>query len=148
VDRLRAEREPPETHRAVLLAAADPAQAYGAALPWPRRDDERSAVQRAAGAYVVLVDGEAVLYVERGGRSLVTLPAGDDPEVAVAAIAALAQLVAPIGPMRELVIERIDREPVATSRLAETMRAAGFGPAYRGYLLRVAPREAAAIRTR
>ena len=59
VDRVRAEREPPEARRAVLLAAADPAQPYGAALTWPRREDERSGVQRGAGAYVVLVDGEA-----------------------------------------------------------------------------------------
>src|SRR5207249_10478242 len=99
VDRLRADREPSDAPCAVLLAAADPAQPYGAALAWPRRDDERSPVQRAAGAYVVLVDGFGVLYLERGGRSLVTLPAGDDPEVAAAALAALAQLVAPLGPM-------------------------------------------------
>jgi ATP-dependent Lhr-like helicase len=137
VDRLRAEREAPETHRVLLLAAADPAQPYGAALPWPRGDgDDRFSLQRAAGAYVVIVDGSAVLFVERGGRSLVTLPAAADPEVARVALGALEHLVAPIGPFRELVIERVDREPVAATALAEPLRALGFRPSYRGYLLR------------
>ncbi|MGZ6256753.1 MAG: hypothetical protein ACXWMB_07030, partial [Candidatus Limnocylindria bacterium] len=107
VDRLRGDREVPAERRTVLLATADPAQPYGAALAWPRRGDEdRASLQRVAGAYVVLVNGEAALYLERGGRSLVTLPATDDPEVAVAALSVLPQLVAPIGPFRELVIER------------------------------------------
>jgi ATP-dependent Lhr-like helicase len=137
VDRLRAEREPPETSRAVLLAAADPAQPYGAALPWPRREgEERFSLQRAAGAYVALVDGAAVLYLERGLRSLVTLPPADDPEVATAALGSLVQLVAPAGPYRELIIERVDREPVTASPMAETLRSLGFRPSYRGYLLR------------
>jgi hypothetical protein len=77
-----------------------------------------------------------VLYLERGGRSLVTLPAGDDPDVARAAVSALPQLVAPIGPLRELVLEHIDREPVSASTLAPALRDVGFRPAYRGYLLR------------
>ena len=137
VDRLRAEREVPEERRTILLAAADPAQPYGAALPWPRRGEEdRASLQRVAGAYVVLVNGEAALYLERGGRSLAILPAADDPEVATAAVGALPALVAPIGPLRELVIERVDREPVAASRLAEPLRALGFRASYRGYLLR------------
>ena len=57
------------------LAAADPAQPYGAALPWPKRAGARAA--RVAGAYVVLLGGEAALFVERGGRTLVPLR---DPE--------------------------------------------------------------------
>ena len=60
IDRLRALREPePLTEAAVhLLAAADPANPYGGSLPWPRRDaDDRRVFQRAAGAYVVMVDG-------------------------------------------------------------------------------------------
>ncbi len=137
VDRLRAERDAPEAPRVLVLAAADPAQPYGAALAWPRRDDDgRFSLQRVAGAHVIMVDGAATLYLERGGRSLVTLPAGDDPETARLALSALEQLVAPIGPYRELVIERIDREPVASSPLAEPLRALGFRPSYRGYLLR------------
>jgi ATP-dependent Lhr-like helicase len=137
VDRLRAERDVPEARRVVLLAAADPAQPYGAALPWPRRgDDDRASLQRVAGASVVLVDGAAALYLERGGRSLVTLPAADDPEIATAAVSALRGLVLPDGPLREVVLERVDHEPVAASRLAEALGAIGFKQAYRGWILR------------
>src|SRR5205823_2768613 len=70
----------------LVLAAADPAQPYGAALPWPRRAGARAA--RVAGAHVVLLGGEAALYVERGGRSLVPLrePEEDWVRVALAAL--------------------------------------------------------------
>ena len=68
---------------AVALAATDPANPYGAALPWPDRPerrregpDSRSGHRpgRKAGAMVVLVDGALTLYVERGGRTLLTWP--------------------------------------------------------------------------
>jgi ATP-dependent Lhr-like helicase len=136
VDRLRAAREA-EDGDVLVLAATDPAQPYGAALPWPRRtDEERLPLQRAAGAYVVLVDGRAALYLERGGRSLLTLPAASDPGVGERAASALPSLVAQGGPMRELRIERIDRGPVGESELAGPLVAAGFRPSYRGYLVR------------
>jgi ATP-dependent helicase Lhr and Lhr-like helicase len=135
VDRLRLSRE--EDGAGVrVLAATDPAQPYGAALPWPRGEgDERLPLQRAAGAHVVLVDGHAVLYLERGGRGLLTLPVADQDRVARAA-AALPSLVAPGGPMRELRLERVDRAPVAESALADPLRLAGFRPSYRGWILR------------
>jgi ATP-dependent Lhr-like helicase len=135
VDRLRAIRDDEPAVR--VLAATDPAQPYGAALAWPRgADDERLPLQRAAGAYVVIVDGLAVLYLERGGRSLVSLPTAGDPERRVRAVAALPTLVAPGGPMRELRLERVDREPVAASDLAPALTSVGFRPSYRGFLLR------------
>ena len=136
VDRLRAVRDdgPDAVH---VLAATDPAQPYGAALAWPRGDgDERLPLQRAAGAYVVMVDGRAVLYVERGGRGLLTLPSASDPGRASRAVQALASLVAPDGPMRELRLERVDRAPVGESPLADALKAAGFRPGYRGFTLR------------
>ena len=68
VERLRELRTGVEDD-ALVLAAADPAQPYGAALPWPRRAGARAA--RVAGAHVVLLGGVAALYVERGGRTLV-----------------------------------------------------------------------------
>ena len=53
-----------------MLAACDPANAYGAALPWPEREGHRPG--RKAGALVVLVDGVLVFYVERGGKTLLS----------------------------------------------------------------------------
>jgi ATP-dependent Lhr-like helicase len=140
VDRLRAERDsdPEAGPRVLLLGAADPAQPYGATLPWPRgpEEEERLPLQRVPGAYVVLVDGEAALYVERAGRGLLTLPAFAEPDVASVALSALPGLVAPGGPMREMRLERVDRVPPAESRLAEQLRALGFRPSYRAWLLR------------
>jgi ATP-dependent Lhr-like helicase len=139
VDRLRAERNPDDPGdgpRVVLLAAADPAQPYGAVLPWPRSEGtERLPLQRAAGAYVVMVGGAAVLYVERGGRGLLTLPAFD-PERGAAAVAALPRLLAPAGPLRELRLERVDRVPPAESGIAALLSEVGFRPSYRAWVLR------------
>jgi len=140
LDRLRAVREPasargdkPAVH---LLAAADPANPYGAAVPWPRRgEDDRRPFQRAAGASVVLVDGVATLYLDRGGSSLQTLPAFDDPDVASAAIGALRSLLAE-GRLRELVISRVDGEPVGRSPWYDTLLKAGFVQGYRGLVMR------------
>ena len=81
VERLRDLREPGREPEAVVLAAADPAQPYGAALPWPARAGGRAS--RTAGSHVVLVDGRAALFVERRGRSLLPLCEPDDPAVAV-----------------------------------------------------------------
>ena len=139
LDRLRAAREPAssiaEAH-VHLLAAADPANPYGAAVPWPRRGEgDRRPLQRAAGAFVVLVDGVAALYMDRGGSSLQTLPAFDDPRVAEAALSAFRGFLAS-GRLRELVISRVDGEPVGTSRWVETLVRAGFSEGYRGLVLR------------
>jgi ATP-dependent Lhr-like helicase len=123
-----------------LLAAADPANPYGAALAWPRRSNaDRRPLQRAAGAYVVLVDGAAVLYLERGGHSLQTLPAADDGEMARAALAALRGLVED-GRLRELVIARVDGDPVASSAWRPLLEEAGFVAGYRGFVLRPSSR--------
>jgi ATP-dependent Lhr-like helicase len=139
LDRLRAVRDgadPPAVGAIHLLAAADPANPYGAALPWPRRgESDRRPYQRAAGAYVVLIDGVAVLYLERGGSSLQVLPAGDDPGVAFAAARALHTLVAD-GRLRELVVRKVDGDDVAASPFRPILLDAGFVAGYRGLVLR------------
>ncbi|HEX7472750.1 MAG TPA: DEAD/DEAH box helicase [Candidatus Limnocylindrales bacterium] len=141
LDRLRAVREPagasgPAEPRIHLLAAADPANPYGAALAWPRRgDDDRRPLPRAAGAYVVLVDGHAAIYLERGGSGLQTFPAADEPAVGGPALRALGTLVAD-GRARELVIAKVDGLPVAGSPWRERLLEAGFVPGYRGLALR------------
>jgi ATP-dependent Lhr-like helicase len=140
IDRLRAAREGigtrngrPAVH---LLAASDPANPYGAALTWPRRgDDDRRPLPRAAGAYAVLVDGVAVLYLERGGRTLQTLPAFDDPAVAAEAVGALRSLVGE-GRDHELVVTKVDGLPVGDSAHRGALLAAGFVAGYRGLVLR------------
>jgi ATP-dependent helicase Lhr and Lhr-like helicase len=143
LDRLRAVREPTDqtsTGQVHLLAATDPANPYGAALAWPRRGDaDRRPLQRSAGAYVVLVDGIAVLYLERGGATLQTLPAADEPTTAVVAVRALRSLVTD-GRTRELVIRKVDGEDVAVSRFRESLLEAGFVVGYRGLVLRGARR--------
>jgi ATP-dependent Lhr-like helicase len=140
VDRLRSMRERPDDRAAGptvhLVAAADPANPYGAALVWPRRGEtDRRPLQRAAGAYVVLVDGAAALYLERGGHSLQTLPAADDPATAVAALGALHALVED-GRLRELVVTRVDGESVSASKWRPILEGAGFVAGYRGLVLR------------
>jgi ATP-dependent Lhr-like helicase len=139
VDRLRAARDKDREGGSltVVLAAADPAQPYGASLPWPRdSESERLPLARVPGAYLVMADGAPALYVERGGRGLVTLPALSDPEVAPLAVAALPRLLAPSGPLRELRLERVDRVPPGESVLADALRRLGFRPSYRSWLLR------------
>jgi ATP-dependent helicase Lhr and Lhr-like helicase len=145
VDRLRAGRrpvggDPGAARSALLLAAADPASPYGASLPWPRRDgdDGGRTPARAAGAYVVLHDGVPVLYLERGGRSMLTFPLFADDEVASAAMAALATLVTE-GRVRQLQLERIDGLPAASSPLAARLASLGFRASYRGLVLAGAP---------
>jgi ATP-dependent Lhr-like helicase len=139
IDRLRAVREPAASdsdRQTYLVAAADPANPYGAALSWPRRGDaDRRPYQRAAGAYIVLIDGEPVVYVDRGGTSLQTMPAFDDEDRALVAVRALRGLLAD-GRFRELVISKVDGEAVSGSPTRELLLAAGFGAGYRGLVLR------------
>ena len=105
VERLR-ELRPKDGEEAepLVLAAADPAQPYGAALPWPKRSEGRAA--RVAGAYVVLLGGEPALYIERGGRSLVPLREPDEHWLRQA-LAALVQHVRRAG-LKRLAVERFD----------------------------------------
>ncbi|MGI8870560.1 MAG: ATP-dependent helicase [Mycobacteriales bacterium] len=121
---------PPE-RRAVVLAAADPANPYGAALPWPERDPDGEPGSaghrpgRKAGALVVLVDGRLTLYVERGGRSLLSWSTDQD-ELRDAA-AALARTVR-YGGLRRLTVRQVDGERVLDSAAARALEDAGFRP--------------------
>ncbi|TDB98984.1 ATP-dependent helicase [Actinomadura sp. 7K534] len=122
--------------RALVLAAADPANPYGAALPWPERDDEVASGHkpgRKAGALVVLTEGRLVLYVERGGRSLLTWD--DDPGILQPAVDALALAVRE-GVLGKLTVERADGAAIADSPLAAALESAGFHPTPRGLRLR------------
>ncbi len=129
VDRLRAEREAREGAAAVVLAATDPAQVYGGALPWP---ESAGRPARAAGSLVVVVDGEAAAYLDRGGRGLLTFPAAAEDDRWIDALAAIVK----DGRARSLELQRIDGEPTIPSTLAPRLRAVGFVDGYRGLVLR------------
>ncbi len=147
VDRLRSyldgvDPERPE-YRAVVLAAADPANPYGAALPWPAAmgagDAPGARPGRKAGALVVLVDGELSWFLERGGRSLLTFT--DDPGADHAAALALAELVT-ARRVESILVERINSVPVlqplagGPSPVAAALSEAGFARTPRGMRLR------------
>ena len=123
----------------VVLAAADPANAYGGALPWPPRPDETPGGHRPgrkAGALVILADGQLVLYVERGGKTLLSWTS--DPVLLDSAAAALAGAVRD-GALGRLTVERADGAgvyDVYDSPLARALEAAGFRPTPRGLRLR------------
>ncbi|HEX3901039.1 MAG TPA: DEAD/DEAH box helicase [Mycobacteriales bacterium] len=117
---------------ALVLAATDPANAYGAALRWPDHEGGHRP-GRKAGALAVLVDGELCLYVERGGKSLLSW--SDDPEVIQPAADALALAVRD-GMLGKLAVERADGSSVLDTPLAEALQTAGFRPTPRGLRLR------------
>ena len=120
VERLR--DRPEEEESALVLAAADPAQPYGAALPWPKRAGARAA--RVAGAQVVLLGGEAALFVERGGRSLVPLREPEDGWLRTALEALVAH--ARRSGWKRLAVERFDGQPVGETEVMPLLLEAGF----------------------
>ncbi|MDO7866985.1 ATP-dependent helicase [Nocardioides jiangxiensis] len=144
VDRLRTFSDPGDEPVAIALAATDPANPYGAALPWPERSVVDPTAEggsghrpgRKAGALAVLVDGALVLYVERGGRTLLTFT--DDHELLVPASAALADAVRR-GQLGRLTVERADGEQLlgsGSTPLREALTAAGFVATPRGLRIR------------
>ncbi|HET7431659.1 MAG TPA: ATP-dependent helicase, partial [Nocardioides sp.] len=141
IDRLRtfSETDPDAKPQALTLAATDPANPYGAALPWPGPKEPGEAGHRPgrkAGAVVVLVDGELVMYVERGGRTLLTW--SEDPAVLSAATDALAT-AARRGNLGRLTVEKADGAALlgaGSTPLREALDAAGFVATPRGLRLR------------
>jgi ATP-dependent Lhr-like helicase len=137
VDRLRAmsdtggDRLPAD---ALVLAATDPAQPYGAALAWPAPLGEtKHRPARKGGALVVLVDGVPALYVERGGRSLLSFT---DSEPALRAAAEALSRAVREGWLGQLAVQRADGARALTSALAEILRDAGFRATPKGLRLR------------
>ncbi len=128
VERLRDLREAPDRPEVVVLAATDPANPYGVTAPWP--ESARRPV-RAAGAWVALVGGEPAVYVERGGRGLVSF----DPERFDAGIGGLAAAVA-AGRIRRITPERIDGRPISGDPAEAVLLAHGFLQTHRRLVLR------------
>ncbi|MGH2743169.1 MAG: Lhr family helicase, partial [Thermoleophilaceae bacterium] len=124
IERLRTMRTD-EPAGALVLAATDPANPFGATLGWPKRDDDSGRrPARVAGAYVVILDAEPVLYVERGGKGLLPLREPDEGWLRPA-LEALAETVRR-GRVPRLAIERFDGEPIVGSKTAELLVELGF----------------------
>ncbi|WP_166868665.1 ATP-dependent helicase [Salinibacterium sp. ZJ70] len=136
VDRLRTfhtDRDEEAPPVAVTLGATDPANPYGAALGWPSRA-EGHRPGRKAGALVVLVDGELGLYVEKGGKTVLSFLDADDEVRVEAAAASLASTIRDAG--GRLRIERIDGEFAIGTLLGSALERAGFAPTPQGLRLR------------
>ncbi len=132
VDRLRGEREGAEADAPVVVAATDPAQPFGAAIPWPESTGRPA---RAAGALVVLAGGEALAYLERGAHKVLRFPAAAEGDHRW--VAALGALVGN-GRFRSLELREVDGQPLHESApdLQEALRQAGFQQAYKGWVRR------------
>ncbi|MES2093692.1 MAG: ATP-dependent helicase [Actinomycetota bacterium] len=146
VDRLRSFAREPDSERApvaLTLAATDPANAYGAALAWPPAaalalpdgsDDPKRGHRpgRKAGALVVTVDGALVLYVERGGKTMLTF--AEDDRVITAAAHSLAAVIRRAG--GRLKVERVNGDFVVGTGLGQALVEAGFSTTPQGLRLR------------
>ena len=143
VDRLRAFAREPDSERepvAITLAATDPANAYGAALAWPAAaaveggDDPKRGHRpgRKAGALVVLVDGALALYVERGGKTMLTF--AEDDRAMSAAANSLASVIRRSG--GRLKVERVNGDFVIGTSLGDALVDAGFSVTPQGLRLR------------
>jgi ATP-dependent Lhr-like helicase len=138
VDRMRTFRnlgdEPGSSGESIVLAATDPAQPYGAALPWPdRAEGAAGRPARVAGAHVVLSAGRPVVFVERGARKLVTFSAIDVVDDWPDALRRLADR----GRYRSIEVRTVDGVPVRERvEVADALRAAGFVEGYRGLVYR------------
>jgi ATP-dependent Lhr-like helicase len=135
IDRLRsfakdgiASREEPTV---VTLAATDPANPYGAALPWPALENGHRP-GRKAGAMVMLVDGELTVYLERGGRTALTF--SDDPATLELAARDLARVV--LSSLGKLRIDRSNGEFILGTALGTALATAGFEQNPQGLRLR------------
>jgi ATP-dependent Lhr-like helicase len=138
VDRLRTFSSVREDDKptAVALAATDPANPYGAALPWPEATEAGHKPGRKAGAVVVLVDGVLTLYVERGGRTLLSWTDEERPLTAAAH-----ELAAAVrrGALGRLTVEKADGAPLLGSGetpLRQALQLAGFVASPKGLRLR------------
>ncbi|MGW1076511.1 ATP-dependent helicase [Streptomyces sp. NPDC002537] len=132
-----------ERGRAVVLAAADPANAYGAALPWPEPPaGSTHKPGRKAGSLVVLVDGALALHMERGGKTLLAWPQREGAESADAEDAGLREAAAALaaaaraGALGTVTVERINGSPALSSPLGALLESAGFHATPRGLRLR------------
>ena len=155
-ERLRAMREEPEESRTIILAATDPANPYGASVPWPQKNEKPvsegnikdngeivSRPQRSAGARVILKDGLLIAWLAKNEKNLLTFVPDAEPQKSSAAeaiVLTLAELMES-ETRRAVLISAVDGQPPHQSFLASYFSEAGFVQTSRGYLKRRAPVE-------
>ncbi len=144
LERLRAFRDPPEEPETAFFAAADPANPYGAALPWPDREEGRRPA-RTAGASVVLIDGALAAWLPSsrgyagGDRQLLTFPEqlpDYDPEALAGAVARTLAAQVESGRRRAIFIQEVDGRPGRQTPLGPALAEAGFVYGPHGYMKR------------
>lgn len=128
IDRLRAETA---GRTVTVLSAGDPANPYGAILPWPQAKGG-ARLGRRPGSQLVMVDGAPVLHVEPRGGKVATFTAASDADLELAIVQGTKQVSGVA--RRALVIESIDGEPAITSAWAKTFDYAGYRRDYRGFV--------------
>jgi ATP-dependent Lhr-like helicase len=146
LERLRALREGAlggdEEPQAAVLAATDPANPYGATLPWPKAGAGR--LQRGAGGHVVLVDGALAAHLRPGEGEILTFLPAEEPSRARASAALATALARWSAAGRPAVVwMSVDGEPVGPSGLASFLREAGFVPSGPGMRIKPGYAEAA-----
>lgn len=130
VDRLRSEVDLNAGKEPVVLSTPDPANPYGALLPWP---DNAGRPRRAAGTHVILVEGHPVLFVEKGAKKIVTFPKVEEPEFLDAALRGLERIAQGVRGKSIRLLE-VDGVAADQSPLNAALRAFGFREDYQGLL--------------
>jgi ATP-dependent Lhr-like helicase len=135
IDLLRALRDEPDAPESLLLAATDPANAYGAIVRWP---ESKWTLSRSVGAHVILVNGLMACYLSRGEKQLFVFLPEDEPVRSVVAreVAKTLASIVHDGTRRAMLIAEINDEPAARSPLAPHLVEAGFVATAMGYQLR------------
>ena len=135
-DQLRdCSRDTEEPETPLILASTDPANPYGAAIPWPKNDDVSARPQRTAGSRVILNRGQLVGYLGRTGQSLMTFLPTDNP-AREQSIDALMTALTIDASQHPIVLTRINGAPPHETDFFEALKNIGFFPTSRGLMLR------------
>lgn len=140
-DRLRQfrERDPNVSADLKVLAATDPANPYGAALPWPGQQLPRP--QRAAGAKVILNDGQLIGFLSRTEETLITFgETGPSEPISQLLINTLIERVQ-TGDRAFQLITKIDGDSALQHPMAHALKEKGFRATPKGLLFRAQPNQ-------
>lgn len=133
-DRLRDRRGGEAEGDALILAATDPANPYGAALRWPTTPDDQPRPQRTAGARVVLYHGELIGFISRSGKSLQTFLPETEPERSHAIRALIEALKCDAKDYTPVHLEKIDGQTAESAPITDSFLQAGFIGQARGVI--------------